>query len=141
MDNDTANNEPTAKILSFPTEQRRVSVATEREEGMMFTTDDLQSLLNFEDLIKIDLDKLNLTMETDHDSFTYNWSEYMEQVDLTREPDNNIFSKTKDPYTDVLMIITNMLVEVHRLNSQAKAGQLDELNYQLKDLVEWLKDN
>ena len=141
MDNDTANNEPTAKILSFPTEQRRVSVATERDEGMMFTTDDLQSLLNFEDLIKIDLDKLNLTMETDHDSFTYNWSEYMEQVDLTREPDNNIFSKTKDPYTDALMIITNMLVEVHRLNSQAKAGQLDELNYQLKDLVEWLKDN
>jgi len=141
MDDDTANNEPTAKILSFPTEQRRVSVATEREDGMLFTTDDLQSLLNFEDLIKIDLDKLNLTMESDHDSFTYNWSEFMEQVDLTKEPDNNIFSKTKDPYTDALMIITDMLVEVHRLNSESKAGQLDELNYQLKDLVQWLRDS
>jgi len=141
MDDDTANNEPTAKILSFPTEQRRVSVATEREDGMLFTTDDLQSLLNFEDLIKIDLDKLNLTMESDHDSFTYNWSEFMEQVDLTRQPDNNIFSKTKDPYTDALMIITDMLVEVHRLNSESKAGQLDELNYQLKDLVQWLRDS
>ena len=141
MDDDTANNEPTAKILSFPTEQRRVSVATEREDGMMFTTDDLQSLLNFKDLIKIDLDKLNLTMESDHDSFTYNWSEFMEQVDLTRQPDNYIFSKTKDPYTDALMIITDMLVEVHRLNSESKAGQLDELNYQLKDLVQWLRDS
>jgi len=141
MDDDTANNVPTAKILSFPTEQRRVSVATEREDGMLFTTDDLQSLLNFEDLIKIDLDKLNLTMESDHDSFTYNWSEFMEQVDLTRQPDNNIFSKTKDPYTDALMIITEMLVEVHRLNSESKAGQLDELNYQLKDLAQWLRDS
>lgn len=140
MSEDDANSEPTAKILSFPTEQRRVSVATEREDGMMFTADDLQSLLNFDDLIKIDLDKLNLTMESDHESFTYNWSEFMEQVDLTKQPDNTIFNKHKDPYTDVLMTITNMLVHVHRLNSEAKVSQVDELNYQLKDLVEWLKD-
>jgi hypothetical protein len=140
MKDDNANNEPTAKILSFPTEQRRVSVATEREDGMMFTPEHLKSLLNFDDLIKIDLDRLDLTIQSDHDSFTYNWNEFMEGVDLTKEPDRTIFSRPQEPYTETLKTVTSLLVEVHRLNSLSKDSQLDELNHHLKDLLSWLKD-
>lgn len=140
MNDDNANNEPTAKILSFPTEQRRVSVATEREEGMIFTPEHLKSLLEFDDLIKIDLDRLDLTIKSDHDSFTYNWNEFMEGVDLTKEPDKTIFSIPKDPYVETLKTVASLLVEAHRLKSLSKDSQLDDLNHYLNDLLSWLKD-
>ena len=50
-----------------------------------------------------------------------------------------MFGDTKAVYTSTLETVTNLLVEVHRLNAQAQDGVMDELNYQLEDLVKWLK--
>jgi len=137
---DDSNTEPSAKILSFPTEQRRVSVATEREAdlGMLFTSDDLKSMINLEELIKIDLENLNFTIQTDHDSFTCNWDELMEKSDHIQTSDFAMFSQPKNPYTQCLETITDILVNVHNLNGRCQDGTLDELNYQLKDILSWL---
>ena len=137
---DDGNVHARAQILSFPTEQRRVSVATERavKEGMVFTPEDLRSMIDMDDLIEVDFGKLNITVETDHTNFTASWEEFLEKVDITKEPDQTIFSQPKDPYRESLEIITQMLVIVHKLNDQAQAGVLDELNYQLTDIISWL---
>ena len=61
------------------------------------------------------------------------------KVDFTAGPDKNMYGDTKAVYTSTLETVTNLLVEVHRLNAQAQDGVIDELNYQLEDLVKWLK--
>jgi hypothetical protein len=137
---DDSNTEPSAKILSFPTEQRRVSVATERGQSLIFTSEDLLNLLetsDVNDLMEINFDDINLTIKNDHNSFTYNWDEFMNGVDLSKN-DVSIFSRSDRPYTDVLETVTELLVLVHKLNHKSQDGMLDELNYQLKDMVSWL---
>ena len=141
---DEANAEPTGKILSFPTEQRRVSVATERQSSEFMTSDDLVGMLTSSDLdilSGIDFEKINLTVDTSFDKsdITYGWDEFISKVDFTAGPDKNMFGDTKAVYTSTLETVTNLLVEVHRLNAQAQDGVMDELNYQLEDLVKWLK--
>lgn len=140
---DEANAEPTGKILSFPTEQRRVSVATERQSSEFMTPDDLVGMLTSSDLdilSGIDFDKMNLSIDSyDNNDVTYSWDEFISKVDFTAGPDKNMFGDTKAVYTSTLETVTNLLVEVHRLNAQAQDGVMDELNYQLEDLVKWLK--
>ena len=140
---DEANAEPTGKILSFPTEQRRVSVATERQSSEFMTSDDLVGMLTSSDLdilSGIDFDKMNLSIDSyDNNDVTYSWDEFISKVDFTAGPDKNMFGDTKAVYTSTLETVTNLLVEVHRLNAQAQDGVMDELNYQLEDLVKWLK--
>ena len=140
---DEANAEPTGKILSFPTEQRRVSVATERQSSEFMTPDDLVGMLTSSDLdilSGIDYDKINLSIDSyDQNDITYSWDEFISKVDFTAGPDKNIFRDTKSVYSSTLETVTNLLVEVHRLNAKAQDGVLDELNYQLEDLVKWLK--
>jgi hypothetical protein len=140
---DDANAEPTGKILSFPTEQRRVSVATERQSSEFMTPDDLVGMLTSSDLdilSGIDFDKMNLSIDSyDNNDVTYSWDEFISKVDFTAGPDKNMFGDTKAVYTSTLETVTNLLVEVHRLNAQAQDGVMDELNYQLEDLVKWLK--
>jgi len=105
---------------------------------MLFTAEDLRSMIDMDDLAQIDFDNINITVETDFNGFTASWEEFLEKVDLTKEPDQTIFSQPKDPYRQSLETITEMLVAVHDLNGQAQAGVLDELNYQLKDILSWL---
>ena len=140
---DEANAEPTGKILSFPTEQRRVSVATERQSSEFMTPDDLVGMLTSSDLdilSGIDFDKMNLSIDSyDNNDVTYSWDEFISKVDFTAGPDKNILGDTKAVYSSTLETVTNLLVEVHRLNAKAQDGVLDELNYQLEDLVKWLK--
>jgi hypothetical protein len=140
---DEANAEPTGKILSFPTEQRRVSVATERQSSEFMTPDDLVGMLTSSDLdilSGIDFDKMNLSIDSyDNNDVTYSWDEFISKVDFTAGPDKNMFGDTKAVYTSTLETVTNLLVEVHRLNAQAQDGVMDELNYQLEGLVKWLK--
>jgi hypothetical protein len=140
---DDANAEPTGKILSFPTEQRRVSVATERQSSEFMTPDDLVGMLTSSDLdilSGIDFDKMNLSIDSyDNNDVTYSWDEFISKVDFTAGPDKNMFGDTKAVYTSTLETVTNLLVEVHRLNAKAQDGVMDELNYQLEDLVKWLK--
>jgi hypothetical protein len=140
---DEANAEPTGKILSFPTEQRRVSVATERQSSEFMTSDDLVGMLTSSDLdilSGIDFDKMNLSIDSyDNNDVTYSWDEFISKVDFTAGPDKNMFGDTKAVYTSTLETVTNLLVEVHRLNAKAQDGVMDELNYQLEDLVKWLK--
>jgi hypothetical protein len=140
---DEANAEPTGKILSFPTEQRRVSVATERQSSEFMTPDDLVGMLTSSDLdilSGIDFDKMNLSIDSyDNNDVTYSWDEFISKVDFTAGPDKNMFGDTKAVYTSTLETVTNLLVEVHRLNAKAQDGVMDELNYQLEDLVKWLK--
>jgi|SaaInlStandDraft_1057018.scaffolds.fasta_scaffold62384_2 hypothetical protein len=140
---DEANAEPTGKILSFPTEQRRVSVATERQSSEFMTPDDLVGMLTSSDLdilSGIDFDKMNLSIDSyDNNDVTYSWDEFISKVDFTAGPDKNMYGDTKAVYTSTLETVTNLLVEVHRLNAQAQDGVIDELNYQLEDLVKWLK--
>jgi hypothetical protein len=140
---DDANAEPTGKILSFPTEQRRVSVATERQSSEFMTSDDLVGMLTSSDLdilSGIDFDKMNLSIDSyDNNDVTYSWDEFISKVDFTAGPDKNMFGDTKAVYTSTLETVTNLLVEVHRLNAKAQDGVMDELNYQLEDLVKWLK--
>ena len=142
---DEANAEPTGKILSFPTEQRRVSVATERQSSEFMTPDDLVGILTESDydiLSGIDFEKINLTVDTSFDKsdITYGWDEFITEIDFTAGPDKNMFGDSKAVYTSTLETVTNLLVEVHRLNAKAQDGVMDELNYQLKDLVDWLRD-
>ncbi len=140
---DEANAEPTGKILSFPTEQRRVSVATERQSSEFMTPDDLVGMLTSSDLdilSGIDFDKMNLSIDSyDNNDVTYSWDEFISKVDFTAGPDKNMFGDTKAVYTSTLETVTNLLVEVHRLNAKAQDSVMDELNYQLEDLVKWLK--
>ena len=140
---DEANAEPTGKILSFPTEQRRVSVATERQSSEFMTPDDLVGMLTSSDLdilSGIDFDKMNLSIDSyDNNDVTYSWDEFISKVDFTAGPDKNMYGDTKAVYTSTLETVTNLLVEVHRLNAKAQDGVMDELNYQLEDLVRWLK--
>ena len=140
---DEANAEPTGKILSFPTEQRRVSVATERQSSEFMTPDDLVGMLTSSDLdilSGIDFDKMNLSIDSyDNNDITYSWDEFISKVDFTAGLDKNVFGDSKAVYTSTLETVTNLLVEVHRLNAKAQDGVLDELNYQLEDLVRWLK--
>ena len=141
---DEANTEPSGKILSFPTEQRRVSVATERQSSEFMTPDDIVGMLTNTDLdilSGIDFNKINLSIDSyDNNDITYSWDEFISKVDFTAGPDKNMFGDTKAVYTSTLETVTNLLVEVHRLNAQAQDGVMDELNYQLKDLVDWLRD-
>ena len=140
---DEANAEPTGKILSFPTEQRRVSVATERQSSEFMTPDDLVDMLTSSDLdilSGIDFDKINLSIDSyDNNDITYSWDEFISKVDFTAGPGKNMFGDTKAVYTSTLETVTNLLVEVHRLNAKAQDSVMDELNYQLEDLVKWLK--
>ena len=140
---DEANTEPTGKILSFPTEQRRVSVATERQSSEFMTPDDIVGMLTNTDLdilSGIDFNKINLSIDSyDNNDITYSWDEFISKVDFTAGPDKNMFGDTKAVYTSTLETVTNLLVEVHRLNAKAQDGVMDELNYQLEDLVKWLK--
>ena len=141
---DEANTEPTGKILSFPTEQRRVSVATERQSSEFMTPDDIVGMLTNTDLdilSGIDFNKINLSIDSyDNNDITYSWDEFISKVDFTAGPDKNMFGDSKAVYSSTLETVTDLLVEVHRLNAQAQDGVMDELNYQLKDLVDWLRD-
>ena len=83
---------------------------------------------------------MNLSIEAyDQNDVTYSWDEVISKVDFTAGPDKNVFGDTKAVYTSTLETVTNLLVEVHRLNAKAQDGVMDELNYQLEDLVRWLK--
>ena len=136
---DDGNIHARAQILSFPTEQRRVAVATERQDGNLFTPTELEEMIsNFTD---IDFSEINVTIDNFENSVTYSFQELSDnEFRLDASDISNLFKKNKDKtiYTETLEAITELLVSVHTLNGQSQDGVLDEVNHQIKDIVKWL---
>ena len=58
---DNGNVEHTAEILTFPTEQRRVAVATERQDGNLFTPSELEEMIS--QFVDVDFSDINVTID------------------------------------------------------------------------------
>ena len=138
---DEANTEPCGKILSFPTEQRRVAVATERQDGSLFTPEELSDLIS--QFTDIDMSDIQVTIDNLENSIQYSFEELADN-DFRISPDDakNFFAMKEDKtvYTETLEAITELLVSVHTLNGSAQDGVLDEVKYQVKDIVKWLHE-
>ena len=138
---DNGNVEHTADILTFPTEQRRVAVATERQDGNLFTPDELSELIS--QFVDVDFSDINVTIDNYENSIQYSFEELADnEFRITPEDAKNFFSKKEDKsvYTDTLEAITELLVSVHTLNGQSQDGVLDEVRHQIRDIVRWLHD-
>ena len=138
---DNGNIEHTADILTFPTEQRRVAVATERQDGNLFTPDELSELIS--QFVDIDFSDINVTIDNYENSIQYSFEELADnEFRISPEDAKNFFSKKEDKsvYTETLEAVTELLVSVHTLNGQSQDGVLDEVRHQVKDIVRWLHD-
>ena len=138
---DNGNVEHTADILTFPTEQRRVAVATERQDGNLFTPDELSELIS--QFVDVDFSDINVTIDNYENSIQYSFEELADnEFKISHDDAKNFFSKKEEkmPYTECLEAITELLVCVHTLNGQSQDGTLNEIRYQIKDIVKWLHD-
>lgn len=133
------NVEHTADILTFPTEQRRVAVATERQDGNLFTPSELEDMIS--QFVDVDFSEINVTIDNYENSIQYSFEELADnEFKIDASDISNLFTKKEDKsvYTDTLEAITELLVSVHTLNGQSQDGVLDEVKYQIKDIVKWL---
>jgi len=138
---DFGNVEHTADILTFPTEQRRVAVATERQDGNLFTPDELSELIS--QFVDVDFADINVTIDNFENSIQYSFEELADnEFRINAEDAKNFFKQNNDksPYTECLEAITELLVSVHTLNGQSQDGTLDEVRHQIKDIVRWLHE-
>ncbi len=136
---DNGNIEHTAEILTFPTEQRRVAVATERQDGNLFTPQELSDLIS--QFVDVDFSDINVTIDNYDNSIQYSFDELADN-DFRITPDDakNFFKKSEQSiYTQTLENITKLLVFVHGLNAVGQDGTLDEVNHQIKDLIRYLE--
>ena len=130
-----------AQILSFPTEQRRVAVATERQDGNLFTPSELEELIS--QFVDVDFSDINVTIDNYENSIQYSFEELADnEFRIDASDISNLFKKKEDKtvYTETLEAITELLVSVHTLNGQSQDGVLDEVRHQIKDIVKWLHD-
>jgi hypothetical protein len=138
---DHGNVEHTADILTFPTEQRRVAVATERQDGNLFTPDELSDLIS--QFVDVDMSDIQVTIDNLENSIQYSFEELANnEFRISPDDTKNFFTKKEDKtvYTETLEAITELLVSVHTLNGSAQDGVLDEVKYQVKDIVKWLHE-
>ena len=139
-DND-GNVQARAQILSFPTEQRRVAVATERQDGNLFTPSELEEMIS--QFVDVDFSEINVTIDNYENSIQYSFEELADnEFKIDASDISNLFKKNNDKsiYTDTLEAITELLVSVHTLNGQSQDSVLDEVRHQIKDIVRWLHD-
>ena len=138
---DNGNVEHTADILTFPTEQRRVAVATERQDGNLFTPTELEEMIS--QFVDVDFSEINVTIDNYENSIQYSFEELADnEFKIDASDISNLFTKKEDKsiYTDTLEAITELLVSVHTLNGQSQDSVLDEVRHQIKDIVRWLHD-
>ena len=138
---DNGNVEHTADILTFPTEQRRVAVATERQDGNLFTPSELEEMIS--QFVDVDFSDINVTIDNYENSIQYSFTELADnEFRIDASDISNLFKKKDDKtvYTETLEAITELLVCVHTLNGQSQDGVLDEVRHQVKDIVRWLHD-
>ena len=138
---DDGNVHHTADILTFPTEQRRVAVATERQDGNLFTPTELEEMIS--QFVDIDFSEINVTIDNYENSIQYSFEELADnEFRIDASDISNLFKKKEDKtvYTETLEAITELLVCVHTLNGQSQDGALDEVRHQVKDIVKWLHD-
>jgi len=138
---DNGNVEHTADILTFPTEQRRVAVATERQDGNLFTPSELEEMIS--QFVDVDFADINVTIDNYENSIQYSFEELADnEFKIDASDISNLFKKKEDKtvYTETLEAITELLVSVHTLNGQSQDGTLDEVKHQIKDIVRWLHD-
>lgn len=138
---DNGNVEHTADILTFPTEQRRVAVATERQDGNLFTPTELEEMIS--QFVDVDFSDINVTIDNYENSIQYSFTELADnEFRIDASDISNLFKKNNDKsiYTDTLEAITELLVSVHTLNGQSQDSVLDEVRHQVKDIVRWLHD-
>ena len=138
---DDGNIHQTADILTFPTEQRRVAVATERQDGNLFTPSELEEMIS--QFVDIDFSDINVTIDNYENSIQYSFEELADnEFKIDASDISNLFTKKEDKsiYTDTLEAITELLVSVHTLNGQSQDSVLDEVRHQVKDIVRWLHD-
>lgn len=138
---DNGNVEHTADILTFPTEQRRVAVATERQDGNLFTPSELEEMIS--QFVDVDFSEINVTIDNYENSIQYSFEELADnEFKIDASDISNLFTKKDDKsvYTETLEAITELLVSVHTLNGQSQDGVLDEVRHQIKDIVRWLHD-
>ena len=136
---DEANTEPCGKILSFPTEQRRVAVATERQDGNLFTPEELSDLIS--QFADVDMSEIQVSIDNLENSIQYSFDELADnEFKITPDDAKNFFKKSEQSiYTQTLENITKLLVFVHGLNAVGQDGTLDEVNHQIKDLIRYLE--
>ena len=130
-----------AQILSFPTEQRRVAVATERQDGNLFTPTELEEMIS--QFVDVDFSDINVTIDNYENSIQYSFTELADnEFRIDASDISSLFKKNNDKsiYTDTLEAITELLVSVHTLNGQSQDSVLDEVRHQVKDIVRWLHD-
>lgn len=138
---DNGNVEHTADILTFPTEQRRVAVATERQDGNLFTPSELEEMIS--QFVDVDFSDINVTIDNYENSIQYSFTELADnEFKIDASDISSLFKKNNDKsiYTDTLEAITELLVSVHTLNGQSQDSVLDEVRHQVKDIVRWLHD-
>ena len=137
---DDGNVHATADILTFPTEQRRVAVATERQDGNLFTPTELEEMIS--QFVDVDFSEINVTIDNYENSIQYSFEELADnEFKIDASDISNLFKKKdKTVYTETLEAITELLVCVHTLNGQSQDGTLDEVRHQVKDIVRWLHD-
>ena len=138
---DDGNVQARAQILSFPTEQRRVAVATERQDGNLFTPTELEEMIS--QFVDVDFSDINVTIDNYENSIQYSFTELADnEFKIDASDISNLFKKKEDKtvYTETLEAITELLVSVHTLNGQSQDGVLDEVRHQIKDIVKWLHD-
>jgi len=138
---DDGNVQARAQILSFPTEQRRVAVATERQDGNLFTPTELEEMIS--QFVDVDFSDINVTIDNYENSIQYSFTELADnEFKIDASDISNLFKKNNDKsiYTDTLEAITELLVSVHTLNGQSQDSVLDEVRHQIKDIVRWLHD-
>ena len=138
---DDGNVQARAQILSFPTEQRRVAVATERQDGNLFTPTELEEMIS--QFVDVDFSDINVTIDNYENSIQYSFTELADnEFRIDASDISSLFKKNNDKsiYTDTLEAITELLVSVHTLNGQSQDGVLDEVRHQIKDIVRWLHD-
>ena len=138
---DNGNVHATADILTFPTEQRRVAVATERQDGNLFTPSELEEMIS--QFVDVDFSDINVTIDNYENSIQYSFEELADnEFKIDASDISNLFKKKEDKtvYTETLEAITELLVSVHTLNGQSQDSTLDEVKHQIKDIVRWLHD-
>ena len=138
---DDGNVQARAQILSFPTEQRRVAVATERQDGNLFTPTELEEMIS--QFVDVDFSDINVTIDNYENSIQYSFTELADnEFRIDASDISSLFKKNNDKsiYTDTLEAITELLVSVHTLNGQSQDSVLDEVRHQIKDIVRWLHD-
>ena len=136
---DEANTESSGKILSFPTEQRRVAVATERQDGSLFTPDELSDLIS--QFVDVDMSDIQVTIDNLENSIQYSFDDLTDNdFRISATDAQNFFKKSEQSiYTQALENITKLLVFVHGYNSTGQEGNLDEINREILDLINYLE--